>query len=112
MRPPTQPNPTPPLFPFEKRQHMCPFFMYFRSSLEQSCDEVEQIDPPPEDTKKTKKKKEKKVVCVCVHRSAIATQPQTAPLSFLHVMTPCRRNSRCCPEEEAEGDGASLRVKR
>ena len=60
---------------------MCPFFVYFGSSLEESLDEVQQIDPPPDtppDTEKTKKKKEPKVVCVHVHPGAIATPPQTA----------------------------------
>ena len=64
---------------------MCPFFMYFRSSLSQSPDEVEQVDPP-EDTKKTKKKKETKVVCVCVHPGAIDTLPQPAPHPSLHTL--------------------------
>ena len=71
------------------------FLKYFRSSLEQSSDDIEQNDPPLEDTKKTKKKKETKVVCVHVHPGAIATPPQTAPHPFLHIVAPCRRNSRC-----------------
>ena len=58
---------------------MCPFFVYFKSSLEESSDDVEQIDPPTDDTKKTKKKKEPKVVCVHVHPGAIATLP---PIAF------------------------------